>query len=130
MTFAKITNALNKTKIELKDLAFFARHGVLNEEAKLGQRFKVDVLLTLVDGLEFEDDTPEQTVNYVEVYDVVQEIFTGFRFNLIERAAEVIATEMLERFDKAVEVTVKVKKPSVPVDCICDYFAAEVTRCR
>jgi dihydroneopterin aldolase len=36
----------------------------------------------------------------------------------------------LERFDKAVEVTVKVEKPAVPVDCICDYFAAEVTRCR
>jgi dihydroneopterin aldolase len=121
---------MNKTKIELKDLAFFARHGVLGEEAKLGQRFKVDVVLTLVDGLEFEDDTPEQTVNYVEVYDAVKEVFTGFRFNLIERAAEVIATEILERFDKAVEVTVKVKKPSVPVDCICEYFAAEVTRCR
>ena len=121
---------MNKTKIELKNLAFFAWHGVLVEEAKLGQRFKVDVLLTLVDGLEFEDDTPEQTVNYVEVYDVVKEIFTGFRFNLIERSAEVIATEILDRFDKALEVTVKVKKPSVPVDCICDYFSAEVTRCR
>ena len=121
---------MNKTKIELKNLAFFSRHGVLVEEAKLGQRFKVDVLLTLVDGLEFEDDTPEQTVNYVEVYDVVKEIFTGFRFNLIERAAEAVATELLDRFDKTVEVTVKVKKPSVPVDCICDYFAAEVTRCR
>ena len=121
---------MNKTKIELKNLAFFARHGVLVEEAKLGQRFKVDVLLTLVDGLEFEDDTPEETVNDVEVYDVVKEVFTGFRFNLIERAAGVIATEKLDRFDKVVEVTVKVKKPSVPVECICDYFAAEVTRCR
>ena len=105
-------------------------NGVLKEEALLGQRFKVDVLLTLVDGLEFEQDTPEQTVNYVEVYEAVKEVFEGFRFNLIERAAEVIATELLERFDKAQEVTVTVKKPSVPVDCICDYFAVEVTRCR
>jgi dihydroneopterin aldolase len=121
---------MNKTKIELKGLAFFARHGVLKEEAQLGQRFKVDVLLSLVDGLEFEEDTPEQTVNYVEVYAAVKEVFEGFRFNLIERAAEVIAAEILERFDKAVEVTVKVEKPAVPVDCICDYFAAEVTRCR
>jgi dihydroneopterin aldolase len=121
---------MNKTKIELKNLAFFARHGVLEEEARLGQRFKVDVLLSLVDGLEFAEDSPEQTVNYVEVYAVVKEVFEGFRFNLIERCAEVVATEILERFEKAVEVTVKVKKPAVPVDCICDYFAAEVTRCR
>ena len=121
---------MNKTKIELKNLAFFATHGVLKEEAQLGQRFKVDVRLTLVDGLEFEEDTPEQTVNYVDVYDAVKEVFTGFRFNLIERAAEVIATEVLDRFDKVTEVSVTVKKPSVPVDCICDYFAVEVTRCR
>ncbi|MGJ8652311.1 MAG: dihydroneopterin aldolase [Opitutaceae bacterium] len=118
------------TTIELKDLEFFARHGALPEEAKLGQRFKLDVVLHLVDNLEFEDDRTEDTVNYAEVYEVVKEVFTGFRFNLIERAAEVICTEVLERFDKVVDVTVKVKKPSVPVDCICEYFAAEVTRCR
>ncbi|HAV14702.1 MAG TPA: dihydroneopterin aldolase [Opitutae bacterium] len=118
------------TTIELKELAFFARHGALPEEAKLGQRFKLDVVLRLRDDLEFEDDSTEGTVNYAEVYEVVQEIFTGFRFNLIERAAEVIATEVLDRFDKVVEVTVKVKKPAVPVDCICEYFSAEVTRCR
>lgn len=121
---------MNKTKIELRNLAFFARHGVLQQEAQLGQRFKVDVWLTLVDGLEFEADCPTQTVNYVQVYAAVKEVFEGQRFNLIERAATVIATEMLERFDKVVEVTICVKKPSVPVECICDYFAAEVTRCR
>ncbi|MGJ8641535.1 MAG: dihydroneopterin aldolase [Opitutaceae bacterium] len=118
------------TKIELKDLAFFARHGALSEEAKLGQRFKLDVVLRLQDELEFEDDSTDETVNYVEVYEAVKEVFTGFRFNLIERAAEVIASEILDRFDRVVEVTVKVKKPSVPVDCICEYFSVEVTRCR
>jgi len=121
---------MNKTKIELKNLAFFARHGVLQEEARLGQRFKVDVLLTLVDGLQFEEDSPEQTVDYVEIYAVVKEVLEGVRFNLIERVAEVIAAEILERFGRVMEVTVNVKKPSVPVDCICDYFAVEVTRCR
>ena len=121
---------MNKTKIEFKNLAFFARHGVLAEEAKLGQRFKVDVVLRLVDGLEFADDVPQQTVNYVDVYALVKQLFEGERFNLIERCAEVIASAILARFDKVVEVSVNVKKPAVPVDCICDYFAAEVTRCR
>ena len=121
---------MNKTKIELKNLVFFACHGVLKEEATLGQRFKIDVLLTLEDGLEFEKDTPQQTVNYVEVYTVVKEVVKNVRFNLIERLAEVIVNEILQRFDKVAEVTVKVKKPSVPVDCVCDYFAVEVTQCR
>ncbi|MEN8662359.1 MAG: dihydroneopterin aldolase [Lentimonas sp.] len=118
------------TSLELKDLAFFARHGALPEEAKLGQRFKLDVRLKLVDNLMYEDDCIEGAVNYAEVYEVVKEVFTGFRFNLLERAAEVIACEILDRFEKVVEVSVNVKKPSVPVDCICEYFSAEVTRCR
>ena len=80
---------MQTTKIELKELVFFARHGFLAEEATLGQRF-----------------------------------------NLIEAAADAMAAAILERFDKVQSVTVKVKKPSVPVDCVCEYFAAEVTRCR
>lgn len=121
---------MNKTKIELKDLAFYAYHGVLKEEAKLGQRFKVDVSLRLIDGLEFAKDSPECTVNYAEVYAVVKATFEGQRYNLLESAAEAMADAVLKRFDKVEEVAVKVKKPSVPVDCICDYFSVEVTRCR
>ncbi len=121
---------MNKTKLELKGLVFYAHHGALKAEAELGQRFKVDVQLSLESGLDFESDHTDATVNYVEVYAVVKEIFVGFRFNLIESCADTICREILERFEKVVEVSVKVEKPSVPVDCICDYFAAEVSRCR
>lgn len=124
------TSLMQTAKIELKELVFFARHGLLKEEAELGQRFRVDVLAELDGALDFSADTPESTVNYVELYETVSEIFTGQRFNMIEAAAAAIAGSVLERFPKVRSVTVKVKKPSVPVDCICEYFAAEVTRCR
>jgi dihydroneopterin aldolase len=121
---------MNKTKIELKNLAFFARHGLLAEEAALGQRFRLDVVVTIDASLDLSADDPRQTLNYVELYGLVKEIFEGTRFNLIESCADAIARRILERFDKVLEAQVTVKKPSVPVDCICDYFAAEVTRCR
>ncbi len=121
---------MNRTKIELKDLAFYAHHGVLAEEASMGQRFRIDLCLRLVEGLDFADDTPDCTVNYAEVYDLVKKLFTGRRYNLLETAADVIAAGVLQRFEKVREVTVQVKKPSVPVDCICEYFSVEVTRCR
>ncbi len=121
---------MNKTTIELKELTFYAYHGVLPEEASMGQRFKIDVKLRLVDGLEFAADTPECTVNYAEVYAVVQQVFVGSRYQLLERAAEAIAAAILEHFTKVNEVSVTVKKPSVPVECICTYFSVEVTRCR
>lgn len=118
------------TKIELKDLAFYAGHGVLEEEARLGQRFKLDLQLRLQDGLDFSSDRPECTVNYAEVYAVVKEVFLGPRYHLLECAAEAIVVAVLERFERVVEVGVTIKKPAVPVDCICEYFSVEVTRCR
>jgi len=121
---------MKTAKIELKELVFFARHGLLEEEAKLGQRFRVDVIVELDPSLDLSADTPESTVNYVDLFDMVKAIFTGQRFNMIEAAADAIAAAILEGFGKVQSVTVKVKKPAVPVDCICDYFAAEVTRCR
>lgn len=124
------TTRMQSTKIELKELVFFAQHGVLAEEAALGQRFRVDVVASLDPSLDLTQDRPESTVNYVELFETVQAIFTEQRFNLIESAADAMAGAILEQFPKVQSVTVKVKKPSVPVDCICDYFAAEVTRCR
>ena len=124
------TTRMQSTKIELKELVFFARHGVLAEEAALGQRFRVDVVASLDPSLDLTQDRPESTVNYVELFETVQAIFTEQRFNLIESADDAMAGAILEQFPKVQSVTVKVKKPSVPVDCICDYFAAEVTRCR
>ena len=121
---------MRSAKIEMKEVVFFARHGVLAEEATLGQRFRLDVVAELGEGVDFSSDDPGDTLNYVELYTLVESIFTGQRFNLIEAAADAIAQAVLESFAKVDTITVTVKKPSVPVDCVCDYFAAEVTRCR
>jgi dihydroneopterin aldolase len=117
-------------KLELKGLEFFAYHGALPEEAKLGQRFSVDVVLELDSGMRFEGDAVELTVNYAEVYALVEAVFTGKRYALIEAVAEAIAEGVLADFERVVEVAVTVRKPAVPVSCICEYFSAEVTRCR
>jgi dihydroneopterin aldolase len=121
---------MQSAKIELKELVFYARHGLLEEEAKLGQRFRIDVVVDLDPGLDLSLDTAESTVNYVDLFETVEGIFTGQRFNMIEAAADSICKAILAKFERVHTVTVKVKKPSVPVDCICDYFAAEVTQCR
>ena len=121
---------MQKTKIELKELVFFARHGLLEEEASLGQRFRLDMIAELDSDLDLQEDSPNSTVNYVELFETVESTFTKRRFNTIEAAADAIASAVLERFDRVHTVTVKVKKPSVPVDCVCSYFAAEVIRCR
>ncbi len=121
---------MQETQITLKELELYAYHGVLPAEAELGQRFSIDVQLNLSKGTEFPKDVVEETVNYVAVYELVEKVFTGSRYNLIEHAAQVIADAVLSNFERVEKVQVVVRKPSVPVPCICDYFSAEVTRCR
>lgn len=121
---------MNQTIIELKSLEFYARHGLLPEEAALGQRFCIDLNLRLADGLQFQSDDIATTINYAQVYQQVKEVFLGRRFNLLEAAAEAIAINLLDNFPLLIEVTVKIRKPSVPVDCICQHFAVQITRCR
>jgi dihydroneopterin aldolase len=121
---------MNQTTIELKSLEFYARHGLLPEEAALGQRFCIDLNLRLNDGLQFQSDDIAATINYALVYERVKDIFLGHRFNLLEAAAEAIVLDLLKNFPLLAEVSIKIRKPSVPVDCICEHFAVEITRCR
>ena len=68
---------MRKTKIQLKNVAFYARHGLLPEEAQLGQRFYVDVQVVLSPELDIAADSPEQTVNYVALYAELSEYSPG-----------------------------------------------------
>lgn len=70
--------------IRMKNCAFFARHGVLDEEEKLGQRFYLDAELEigLHDGI--ETDSIEETVDYGLVFLEIERIVHGKRFFLIE----------------------------------------------
>jgi dihydroneopterin aldolase len=50
-------------QIRMKNCAFFARHGVFDEEEMLGQRFYVDATLTVDPGGALEADAIEGTVD-------------------------------------------------------------------
>ena len=75
-------------------------------------------------------DNLEETVSYAEVYQLVKELITETRFNLIEALAENIAAQILLNFEKIQEVTVIIRKPEAPVPGIFDYFSIEIRRKR
>jgi len=115
-------------KIILKDMAFYGYHGLLKEESVLGQKFFIDI--------EIETDTKEaginddftKTINYAEVYEITREFTEDKRFNLIEALAENIASEILNRFDIAHSVMVRIRKKEAPVKGIFDYMGVEIRR--
>ena len=64
-------------KIKLQEMAFYGHHGVDSEENTLGQRFFIDVEMDLDLSGAGESDNIEDSVNYAEVFSLVQSIAEG-----------------------------------------------------
>ncbi|GIN93532.1 7,8-dihydroneopterin aldolase [Siminovitchia terrae] len=117
-------------KIYLNEMDFYGNHGVFPEEAVLGQRFRVNVVMETDLRAAGRSDNLEKTINYADVYTLCKEIVEGKRFNLVEAVAENIADDILDRFESVERVHVKVIKPNPPINGIYDSVAVEITRGR
>lgn len=100
--------------IKIKGIAAIGFHGVYTEERAKGQRFIVDVKLSL--ELKGIADDLAKTVNYVDVAHLVVRHITGEPVNLIETVAESIADEILKDFPLVNKVQIKVHKPEAPIN--------------
>jgi dihydroneopterin aldolase len=108
-------------------MAFFAYHGVAPTEKLQGQRFFVDVDLHLDLNEAGSHDDIHSTVDYEGVFRTVKEHVEGKRFHIIEALAEAVAGSLLAEFPVE-SVTIRVRKPSVPLQGILDYTEVEITR--
>ncbi|MBC1393782.1 dihydroneopterin aldolase [Listeria innocua] len=117
-------------KIYLNELAFYGYHGVLQEETKLGQTFRVSLILGLSTKKAGQSDSVDDTVSYADVYETVKGIVEGTPFKLIEALAEKIASEVLINYPLLEEITVKLIKPNPPIPGHYDSVAVEIKRKR
>lgn len=115
-----------KYTIAMKNCAFFARHGVHDEEEKLGQRFYVDALLTVEPGEALETDTFEETVDYGAAFQVIEKIITGKRRFLIEALALEVAKALCQAFPQIKTSEITVRKPNAPVPGVLDHVEVSV----
>lgn len=116
---------MSKYKITLKNCAFFARHGVFNEEETLGQRFFVDAILDVDGGDALYSDQIEGTVDYGTAFQVIERIITGKRRFLIEALALETAKALCKEFPMIENAEITIRKPNAPVQGVLDYV--EVT---
>ncbi|MFZ7133535.1 MAG: dihydroneopterin aldolase [Eubacteriales bacterium] len=117
-------------KIILKNLCFYGYHGVLREEKTLGQKFFLDVELYLDLSEASKNDDLNATVNYAEVYHLIQELFKNDQYHLIEAVAEEICRRIFQFFTRVQDICVVVRKPEAPVPGSYDYFGVEIRRKR
>ena len=100
--------------IKIKGITAVGFHGVFTEERAKGQKFVVDVKLSL--ELKGIADDLTKTVNYADVANLVARHITGEPVNLIETLAESIADEILKDYPLVKKVQVKVHKPEAPIN--------------
>ncbi|MEG0874363.1 MAG: dihydroneopterin aldolase [Clostridiales bacterium] len=115
-------------KIYLNELEFFAYHGFFDFEKKNGQPFMISLILETDLSLAGKSDDLEKTVNYGAVYDVVADITTNNKFDLIETLAERISQSVLMDFSLVNAVTVRVDKPKAPGSDGPFHAAVEIRR--
>lgn len=113
-------------KIYIKGLEIFAYHGVNPEEKENGQRFLLDLTLHADLAQARQSDRLEDTVNYAAVRKTVQRAFTGEKYDLIERAAQVVCEAVLAEHPKVRRVDLLLKKPEAPMNAKFDYVAVEL----
>jgi dihydroneopterin aldolase / 2-amino-4-hydroxy-6-hydroxymethyldihydropteridine diphosphokinase len=104
-------------------------HGVFEHERREGQEFVVDVELTVDLAAAGSSDDLADTVNYGEVGAAVLARIEGEPHDLIERLAELIASDALSH-SEVDEVTVTVHKPQAPVGVPFGDVTVAVTRRR
>ena len=114
-------------KILLIGAHFYARHGVSDDEQRLGGRYVVDVELEHDLARAAASDNLADTISYSDVYRTVREIIEGRSFRLIETLAETIAQTLLARY-AAETIMVRVKKQPPPMDGIIDFAGVEIRR--
>ena len=115
-------------KISIKGLRLFAYHGVNPEEKENGQTFVIDMDYDVNIARACQMDSIDDTVSYARVVKVIRKAFCENKYDLIEKAAQVVADAVLEEFPDIFKVDITLKKPEAPIKADFDYVAVTISR--
>ena len=116
-------------RIILHNMVFRGRHGVHPAERELGQRFEVDLELSLDLSRAMISDALQDTADYTRAYAIVREEVEEHRYQLLEALAGAIVRRILSELP-ASGALVRVRKPQVPLNGLLSYTAVEIQRRR
>jgi 7,8-dihydroneopterin aldolase/epimerase/oxygenase len=111
-------------------LLVHAHHGVMPHEEEVGQRFVIDLELTVDLSRAGTSDKLVDTVSYSSIVDTATRAFTGKSFRLVETAAAITAEALLAGFPKVSAVRVTVHKPHAPIAAIFNDVGVSILRQR
>src|SRR3979490_172962 len=116
--------------IFITGVVIHARHGVMEQETEVGQRFVIDLDLSADLSESSRTDRLADTVSYSNVVATATAAFKNANYKLLERAAGAVAEDILAGFPRMSGVRCRVHKPHAPIAAIFDDVGVVLTRTR
>ena len=113
--------------IEITGLSLYTHHGVTEAEREVGQRLVVDVRLDMGECDATATDSIEDTIDYVQVCQLIALVAQQRSHSTLERLCSTIANRLLSDYELEA-VWVKASKPEPPIALSVEEVSVEVWR--
>lgn len=100
--------------IELKDIRLYARHGFYKEEPKTGNLYHIDLCVKYEEG-NTKFSTLTDTINYVELYDILRQRMQ-IPTALLEKLCDEIIQQIKTQYPFIAEAMISVSKIQAPIE--------------
>ena len=116
-------------KVRLNNIRLYAYHGCLEEEAKIGSDYRVDMEVESDLSTSAQSDQLDDTVDYVHLTAIIKEEMAQ-RSKLLEHVAERINNRVFKELKSVVNINVAVSKLNPPLHADCEAVSIELTKSR
>lgn len=101
-------------KIIVEGIRLYAYHGCMDEEARVGGTYIIDVTLDADLSEAAKTDDLTKTIDYCEVYEIVKAEM-AIRSKLIEQVGQRIMNSLKKKFSMATHIEIKLTKVNPPI---------------
>lgn len=114
--------------IRLEKLEFYAYHGVHACEKELGNRFQIDIAVTLTTKEPIK--TLSETVDYAQIANLVHQVITSDSVDLLETLANSILYGIHSYFSflPLRKIQIKISKFTPPIGYLCEKSSVELVK--
>ncbi len=114
-----------QSSIQLHEIRFYAYHGVMEQERRVGGDYVVSLSVDTDLSVPVVSDRVEDTLNYAALYDVVAREM-NIPSQLLEHVAGRIGQGVLDAFPQVTALTVEVRKENPPMGADCQGASVEI----
>ena len=120
---------ITQSSIQLHDLRFYAYHGVMEQERRVGGEYLVTLSVEADLSGAVASDAVADTVNYAALYEVVAHEMAQ-PSQLLEHVAGRIGQRVLDTFPQVDALSIRITKCNPPMGADCKGASVEVRALR